>query len=91
MGPRHQPYAALSGLTSKGEKSIDKETAGVSYATVAEYKQGIFFNNPKPKSLNTTRIQLVTQKARHHLLLLSRVDARTSSPRTSMITTGSTR
>jgi hypothetical protein len=47
--------------------------------------------SPNPKSLNTARNHLVTQGTRLHNLLLSRVGARTSSPRTSMIATGSTR
>jgi hypothetical protein len=35
IGPRHQLYAALSGLTSKGRKR-DKEATQVSYAAAAE-------------------------------------------------------
>jgi hypothetical protein len=35
IGPRHQLYAALSGLTSKGKKR-DKEEARVSYVAAAE-------------------------------------------------------
>jgi hypothetical protein len=35
IGPRHQLYLALSGLTSKGRKK-DKVAARVSYATEAE-------------------------------------------------------
>jgi hypothetical protein len=46
IGPRHQLYAALSGLTSKGKKR-DKEAALVSWAAAAEYKQGISNNIPK--------------------------------------------
>jgi hypothetical protein len=46
IGPRHQLYAALSGLTSKGRKR-DKEAALVSCAAAAEYKQGISISIPK--------------------------------------------
>jgi hypothetical protein len=35
IGPRHQLYVALSGLTSKGRKR-DKEAAQVSYAAAVE-------------------------------------------------------
>jgi hypothetical protein len=49
IGPRHQLYAALSGLTSKGRKG-DKEVALFSYAAAAaEYKQGISNKFPIPK------------------------------------------
>jgi hypothetical protein len=48
IGSRHQLYAALSGLTSKGRK-IDKEAARVSYAAAAEYKQDISIKFPTPK------------------------------------------
>jgi hypothetical protein len=47
IGPRHQLYAALSGLTSKGRKG-DKEAALVSYAA-AEYNQDISNKFPIPK------------------------------------------
>jgi hypothetical protein len=46
IGPRHQLYAALSGLTSKGRKR-DKEAALVSCAAAVEYKQGISKNIPR--------------------------------------------
>jgi hypothetical protein len=60
IGPRHQLYAALSGLTSKGRKG-DKEAALVSYAAAAEYKQDISIKFPTPKALNIVRNHLVTQ------------------------------
>jgi hypothetical protein len=60
IGPHHQQYAALSGLTSKGRKR-DKEAAMFSCAAAAEYKQGISNKFPNPKSLNTARNHLVTQ------------------------------
>jgi hypothetical protein len=47
IGPRHQLYAALSVLASKGRKG-DKEAALVSYAA-AEYKQDISVKFPIPK------------------------------------------
>jgi hypothetical protein len=46
IGPRHQLYAALSGLTSKGRKR-DKVAALFSCAAAAEYKQSISNNIPK--------------------------------------------
>jgi hypothetical protein len=49
IGPRHQLYATLSGLTSKGRKG-DKEATLVSYAVAAiEYNQDISnkFSIPK--------------------------------------------
>jgi hypothetical protein len=90
IGPRHQLYVALSGLTSKGRKR-DKEAALVSCAAAAEYKQGISNNIPKSQVSQHSSEPLVTQGTRLHNLLLSRVGARTSSPRTSMIATGSMR
>jgi hypothetical protein len=48
IGPRHQLYAALSGLTSKGRKR-GKEAALFSCAAATEYKQGISINIPKPQ------------------------------------------
>jgi hypothetical protein len=48
IGPHHQLYAALSGLTSKGRKR-DKEAALVSYAAATECKQDISIRFPIPK------------------------------------------
>jgi hypothetical protein len=49
VGSRHQLYAALSGLTSKGRKRR-KEAALVSYAAAAaEYKEDISIRFPTPK------------------------------------------
>jgi hypothetical protein len=50
IGPRHQLYATLSGLTSKGRKT-DKEAALVSYAVAVEQYQDISIKIPTPKLL----------------------------------------
>jgi hypothetical protein len=89
IGPRHQLYAALSGLTSKGRKR-DKEAALVSYAAAAEYKQDISIKFPTPK-LSTQLGTTGHPRPRLLNLLLSRVDERTSSSRTLMIAIRSTR
>jgi hypothetical protein len=89
IGPRHQLYAALSGLTSKGRK---------------ETRQRLWFPTQQqqskikipPSSSQPQSSQHSSEPPGHpgsclHNLLLSRVDARTSSLRTSMIAIGSTR
>jgi hypothetical protein len=89
IGPRHLPYAALSGLTSKGRKETRKrlwfpmqqQQSKTRYLHQVSYSQNFQHgseppSHPGPRLLN---------------LLLSSVDARTSSPRTSMIAIGSTR
>jgi hypothetical protein len=48
IGPCHQLYVDLSGLTSKGRKR-DKKAARVSYAAAAEYNQDISNKFPTPK------------------------------------------
>jgi hypothetical protein len=89
IGPCHQLYAALSGLTSKGRKR-DKEAARVSYAVAAEYYQDISIKFPTQSSQHSSKPP-GHPGLRLHNLLLSRVDARTSSPRTLMIAITSTR
>jgi hypothetical protein len=89
IGPHHQLYAALSDLSYKGEKR-DKETALFSYAAAAEYKQDISISSQAQNSQHSSEPPGYPGP-RLHNLLLSRVNARTSSPRTSIIASRSTR
>jgi hypothetical protein len=65
-------YAALSGLSSKGEKR-DKETAMFSYTAAAEYKQDISISSQAQNSQHSSEPPGYPEP-RLHNLLLSRVD-----------------
>jgi hypothetical protein len=90
IGPRHKLYAALSGLTSKGRKRETRKWLGF---PMQQQQSNIKIS---PSSSQTQSSQHSSEPPGHpgprvHNLLLYRVDARTSSPRTSMIAIGSTR
>jgi hypothetical protein len=89
IGPRHQLYAALSILSSKGEK---RQGSGSGFlCSSSRVKTRYLHQVPDPQSSPHSSETPGHPGPHLHNLLLSRVDARTSSPRTSMIAIGSTR
>jgi hypothetical protein len=91
IGPCHQLYAALSGLTSKGGKETKKR---LWFPQQQQQQQSIIKISPPSSQAQSCQLsseQLGHTGSRLHNLLPSRVDARTSSPRTSMVAIGSTR
>jgi hypothetical protein len=89
IGPRHQLYASLSGLTSKGEKETRKRLGFL----MQRQQSNI---NISPRRSQSQISQHSSETPGHpgprlHNLLPSRVDVRTSSPHTSMIAIGSTK
>jgi hypothetical protein len=60
IGPRHQLYAALSGLTSKGEKKRQGSVSSF-LCSSSRVRTRYLQQDPKPKALNTARKHLVTQ------------------------------
>jgi hypothetical protein len=89
IGPRHQLYAALSGLSSKGGKETRKRL----WFPMLQQQS---INKISPTDSQSQSSQHSSEPPGHpgprlHNLLPTRVDARSSSPRTSMIATGSTR
>jgi hypothetical protein len=88
IGPHHQLYAALSGLTSNGRKRDKRLWFPM------QQQQSIIKISPSSSQAQSSQLSLEPPGhpgPRLHNLLLSRVGARTSSPRTSMIAVGSTR
>jgi hypothetical protein len=89
IGPRHQLYAALSGLSSKGEK---RQGSSFSFlCSSSRVKTRYLHQVLDPQSSHHSSETPGHPGPRLHNLLLSRVDARTSTPRTSMIAIGTTR
>jgi hypothetical protein len=82
-------YASLKGLTSKGKKR-DKEEARVSYAAAVEQQQDISIKIPTQSSQHSSKPP-GNLGPRLHNLPPFRVDARTSSPHTSIIAIESAR
>jgi hypothetical protein len=90
IGPCHQLYVALSGLTSKGRKRETRKWLRFPM----QQQQSIIKISPtssQPQSSQHSSEPPGHPGPRLHNLLLSRVDARNSSHRTSMIAIESTR